>query len=394
MTFEDFKKELMNTIKNSGELKPVFDLLMPALADTSELLDEFVILNQSFSAVERQFNKQLVSLEDYNVNKNRITNGLMAFIRDELTAQDLTLSFGTTATAQNVPPPEKSGQALRSLIQEMGFKKPLNKAALVNCDRHEANDIFCEFFSEKDDTPYQFYFILGNSEQLPHRFGERLIYTIIDEFTDSSETAINFQREDDYIGDVLVNRALIEELPAKFKCELSQQAFKRYCDERFTLGDTTLEDFIAVKSKQLAFEYIAFVFEYDKRVWNAEMLSYFEWLIQTFRQNRTDKPTFLFFFVIKTDSFSEPDKVHSEIEELVNRYAEASLMMPDLVSVSPNDVRTWLKIDAQAKDITKVEAVFSAYLASINRTNVTDPIEMMYLENLQKSIFTASLATH
>jgi Effector-associated domain 11/inactive STAND len=381
MTFEDFKKELMTTIKNSGELKPVFDMLMPALSDTSELLDEFVILNQSFSAVERQFNKQLVSLEDYNVNKNRITNGLMAFIRDELTAQDLTLSFGTTATAHDVPPPENSGQALRTLIQEMGFKKPLNKAALVNCDRHEANDIFCEFFSEKDDTPYQFYFILGNSEQLPHRFGERLIYTIIDEFTDNSETAINFQREDDYIGEVLVNRALIEELPAKLKCELSKQAFKRYCDERFTLGDTTLEDFIAVKSKQLAFEYIAFVFEYDKRVWNAEMLSYFEWLIQTFRQNRTD-------------SFSEPDKVHSEIEELVNRHAEASLMMPDLVSVSPNDVRTWLKIDAQAKDITKVEAVFTTYLASINRTNGADPIEMMYLENLQKSIFTASLVTH
>lgn len=387
MTFEDFKKDLLNTIKTSGELKPVFDKLMPALSDTSELLDEFIILNQSFNAIERQFNKQLVSLEDYNINKNRIVNGLMAFIRDELTAQDLSLSFGVTATAQKTPP-------LSTIIKEMGFKKPLNKAVLVNCDRHEANDIFCEFFSEKDDTPYQFYFILGNSEQLPHRFGERLIYTIIDEFTDNSETAINFQREDDYISEVLVNRAMIEELPAKLKCELSKQAFKRYCDERFTLGDTTLEDFIAVKSKQLAFEYIAFVFEYDKRVWNAEMLSYFEWLIQTFRQNRTDKPTFLFFFIIKTDSFSEPDKVHNGIEELVNRYAEASLMMPDLVSVSPNDVRTWLRIDAQAKDITKVEAVFSAYLASINRTNGADPIEMMYLENLQKNIFTASLAIH
>jgi inactive STAND/Effector-associated domain 11 len=394
MTFEDFKKELLNTIKTSGELKPVFDKLMPALSDTSELLDEFIILNQSFNAVERQFNKQLVSLEDYNVNKNRIVNGLMAFIRDELTAKDLSLVFGTTTTAQDSPTPEKSGQTLSTLIQEMGFKKPLNKAALVNCNRHEANDIFCEFFSEKDDTPYQFYFILGNSEQLPERFGERLIYTIIDEFTDSSETAINFQRGDDYIGDVLVNRALIEELPAKFKCDLSKQAFKRYCDERFTLGDTTLEDFIAVKSKQLAFEYIAFVFEYDKRVWNAEMLGYFEWLIQSFRQNRADKPTFLFFFVIKTDSFTEPEKVHDDIEELVNRHAEAALMMPNLVSVSPNDVRTWLKIDAQAKDITKVEAVFAAYLASINRTNGADPIEMMYLENLQKSIFTASLTTH
>jgi hypothetical protein len=124
------------------------------------------------------------------------------------------------------------------------------------------------------------------------------------------------------------------------------------------------------------------------------MLSYFEWLIEIFRQNRTDKPTFLFFFIVKTDSFSEPDKVHSDIEELVNRHAEAALMMPDLTSVSPNDVRNWLKLDAQVKDITKVESVFSAYLASINRTNATDPIEMMYLENLQKSIFTASLATH
>jgi Effector-associated domain 11/inactive STAND len=387
MTFEDFKKELMNTIKSSGELKPVFDLLMPALSDTSPLLDEFIILNQSFSAIERQFNKQLVSLEDYNVNKNRIVNGLMAFIRDELVAGDINLTATNATNTPELPP-------LSTLIQEMGFKKPLNKAVLVNCNRHEANDIFCNFFCEKDDTPYQFYFVLGNSEQLPNRFGERLIYTIIDEFTENSETAINFQREDDYIGDVLVNRALIEELPAKLKCELSKQAFKRYCDERFMLGDTTLEDFIAVKSKQLAFEYIAFVFEYDKRIWNAEMLSYFEWLIEIFRQNRTDKPTFLFFFIVKTDSFSEPDKVHSDIEELVNRHAEAALMMPDLTSVSPNDVRNWLKLDAQVKDITKVESVFSAYLASINRTNATDPIEMMYLENLQKSIFTASLATH
>jgi hypothetical protein len=387
MNFEDFKKELMNKIKSSGELKAAFDMLMPALSDTSDLLDEFIVLNHSYREFERNQNKGMISHEDYTVGINRIVNGLIAFIRDELTIQDINLPASTAVNAAEMPP-------LSTAIQLMGFKKPLNKAALVNCNRHEANDIFCEFFGEKDGTPYQFYFILGNSEQLPHRFGERLIYTIMDEFTDNSETAINFQRGDDYIGEVLVNRVIIEELPAKFKCDLSKQAFKRYCDDRFSLGETTLEDFIAVKSKQLAFEYIAFVFEYDKRIWNAEMLSYFEWLMQTFKQNRTDKPTFLFFFVIKTDSFSEPNKVHDEVKELVDRYAEASLLMPDLLSVSPNDVRTWLKIDAQAKDITKVETVLSTYLASINRANPTEPIEMMYLENLQKSIFIASLTTH
>jgi Effector-associated domain 11/inactive STAND len=387
MNFEDFKKELMNKIKSSGELKAAFDMLMPALSDTSDLLDEFIVLNHSYREFERNQNKGMISQADYTVGINRIVNGLIAFIRDELTVQDLNLPASTATNSDERPP-------LSTAIQQMGFKKPLNKAALVNCDRYEANDIFCQFFGEKDGTPYQFYFILGNSEQLPHRFGERLIYTIMDEFTDNSETAINFQRGDDYIGEVLVNRVIIEELPAKFKCELSKQAFKRYCDDRFALGETTLEDFIAVKSKQLAFEYIAFVFEYDKRIWNAEMLSYFEWLMQTFKQNRTDKPTFLFFFVIKTDSFSEPDKVHDEVKELVDRYAEASLLMPDLLSVSPNDVRTWLKIDAQAKDITKVDTVLSTYLASINRANPTEPIEMMYLENLQKSIFIASLTTH
>jgi Effector-associated domain 11/inactive STAND len=384
MNFEDFKKELMNKIKSSGELKAAFDMLMPALSDTSDLLDEFIILNQSYITSERQFNKQLMSMEDYNVNKNRIVNGLIAFIRDELTAQDLNLPNSSAANTQQLPP-------LSIAIKEMGFKDSLGTSALVNCDRNEANDIFCDFFGQKDGTPYQFYFILGNSEQLPHRFGERLIYTIMEFFTDNNETAIDVKRGDEYISNVLVNRVVVEELPAKFKCDLSKQAFKRYCDDRFALGETTLEDFIAVKSKQLAFEYIAFVFEYDKRIWNAEMLSYFEWLMQTFKQNRTDKPTFLFFFVIKTDSFSEPTKVHDEVKELVDRYAEASLLMPDLLSVSPNDVRTWLKIDAQAKDITKVETVLLSYLASINRANPTDPIEMMYLENLQKSIFIASL---
>jgi Effector-associated domain 11/inactive STAND len=386
MTFEDFKKDLMNTIKNSGELKPVFDKLMPALSDTSSLLDEFVILNQSYNTIERQFNKQLISMEDYNVNKNRIINGLMAFIQGELTAEHLNLTANSTATTQELSPLSKA-------IQEMGFNEGLGPAALVNCDRYDAHDIFCEFFGEKTSTPYQFYFIIGNSEQLPQRFGERLIYTVVDGVTSNSETAVDYKRSDEVIGNATANRATIEQLPAKLTCEHSQQAFKRYCDERFNLGETTLEDFIAVKSKQLAFKYIAFVFEYKQRLWNTEMLNYFEWLMNSFRQNHTDKPIFLFFFVINTDRMSEPDKVHKEIETLVNHYAEASLMMPDLLSVEPKDVRDWLKLDVQAKNIAKVEAVFSTYLASINRTNTTDPIEMMNLEDLQKSIYVASLAT-
>jgi hypothetical protein len=386
MAFENFKKELMDTIKNSGELKPVFDKLMPVLSDTSSLLDEFVILNQSYSTIERQFNKQLISMEDYNINKNRIVNGLITFIRDELTAEHLNLIEKATSTTQELSP-------LSRAIQEMGFNKGLGPAALVNCDRYDAHDIFCEFFGEKTSTPYQFYFIIGNSEQLPQRFGERLIYTVVDGVTNNSETAVDYKRRDEFIDNVTANRATIEQLPAKLTCEHSKQAFKQYCDERFGLGETSLEDFIAVKSKQLAFKYIAFVFEYKQRLWNTEMLNYFEWLMNSFRQNHTDKPIFLFFFVINTDRMSEPDKVHKEIETLVNRYAEASLMMPDLLSVAPKDVRDWLKLDVEAENISKIEAVFSTYLASINRTNTTDPIEMMHLESLQKSIYAASLAT-
>jgi inactive STAND/Effector-associated domain 11 len=386
MTFEDFKKELMNTIKNSGELKPVFDLLMPNLLDTSDLLDEFIILNQSFNAVERQFIKGLMTRVDYNVEIARIVNSLVIFIRDSLTAKDLTLPTATTSNTEEASPLSKA-------IQEMGFNTGLGPAALVNCDRYDAYDIFCQFFGEKTSTPYQFYFIIGNSEQLPQRFGERLIYTIVDGFTGNNETAVDYRRSDELIGNATANRATIEQLPAKFTCELSKQAFKQYCDERFTLGETSLEDFIAVKSKQLAFKYIAFVFEYKERLWNAEMLNYFEWLMNSFRQNHTDKPTFLFFFVINTDRMREPDKVHKEIETLVNRYAEASLMMPDLQSVDPKDVEVWLKSDVEAKNIAKVKAVFSTYMASIDRTNTADPIEMMLLEDLQKSIYVASLAT-
>jgi Effector-associated domain 11/inactive STAND len=386
MTFEDFKKELMDTIKNSGELKPVFDKLMPALSDTSDLLDEFIILNQSYNAVERQFNKGLISRENHKVEITRIVNSLVIFIRDELKAEHVNLTAHSTATNQELSPLSKA-------IQEMGFNVGLGPAALVNCDRYDAHEIFCQFFGEKTSTPYQFYFIIGNSEQLPQRFGERLIYTIVDGFTNENEVAVDYPRSDERIENVTANRATIEQLPAKFTCELSKQAFKRYCDDRFKLGETSLEEFIAIKSKQLAFKYIAFVFEYKQRLWNTEMLNYFEWLMNSFRQNHTDKPTFLFFFVINTDRMSEPDKVHKEIETLVNHYVEASLMMPDLMSVEPKEVKIWLKSDVEAKNIAKVDAVFSTYMASIERANTTDPIEMMHLEELQKSIYAASLAT-
>jgi Effector-associated domain 11/inactive STAND len=379
MTLDDFKKKLIQILSDDG-LKAAFDMLFAALLTSSQLLDEFITLKGSFSKFERDWNEQTITLEEYKVNTNRITKGLVSFLRDELTEQDLNLTSSNTTELS----------PLSIAIQELGLKKALGPAALVNCDRTEATELFSNFFMKDDATPYQFYFILGDSEQHPDRFGERLIYTIKDLLEGETDKAINFRQSDEDVLGKLVPRATVEELPVnKYKRELSKNAFKTYCDERFTLNGT-LEDFITLKSRQLPYEYIAFTFKYSEEAWNPEIVAYFEWLIETFRQNKTDKPTFLFFFVIETDGIYDPEKVHSDVKALENRYAEASLVMPDLLSVPASDVDIWLKKRIQARNIDKAKSVLTAYFASKKDINPAQPIPMMELRDLQENIYVAS----
>lgn len=259
-------------------------------------------------------------------------------------------------------------EVLLEKIRALSIDQPMGQIHLVNCDRSEVDDSFWDAFDEKENTPFQFYFILGCRRQMPPSFAERLIYEIIQDELDEEMDAMNYLRRPDN------HRLNVEPLELKNNLHRTQKIFLKQLAKRFelTTQEFDIETFTQTGVPKMQEEYVAMVYNLDSIHWKEDFTGdFFQWAIDTFSQVHEDCPHFLFFFVIYLDDFCDQPlnerqrQVVETVQQIVSKNENACSILTGLSPVGKRDIQNW--IDSLGEhNITKIDDVIGTMVSSLS----------------------------
>lgn len=286
------------------------------------------------------------------------------------------------------------GQTLLSQkIEQLNVEEMMGEIYLVNVDREEMKDRFWEEFDERENLPFQFYFVSACPSQMPPSFAERMIYELIIEELDEDLNAIYCERKEKE------NRIKIYDLPIGRKLEYCQKAFKKHFSQRFNFLDTSsFDSFIKTGIPRLEYKYVSLVFEIHERKWKNHFQNYFQWLIDSFCNTNADVPKFLFFFVFYIENLHKEERLRVEqtkiiktLTELAKKNEKATLLTP-LTPVSIQDLKAWL-IEIGERNDTKIADVLDVLVKGLRPEKQKhfkqyQQLDMSDIEILQKIVYT------
>ena len=309
--------DLKNLLKNSiseGRLEDVFDKLRACFPNGSDNNNAVIIQQSTWKEVNNKFNGGLFTLQDLQTEQNTISFKLLRLI-DQIPDMDF----------------EKTISELE--LSEIGT------ISLVNCNRNTSFTSFKSFFRQHKTIPFQFYFIVGCPSQEPDSFAERLIYEVIDDVLVGEDSAIDFVRWKENVAGVEVERVDIPSLPIGMDVDKSQLKFKKDFGkrlQRFNMTDVSLEDFVNEKAAQLPYNYFTFLYQLEADDWESDVTTqYLEWVVETFKKNKANQPTFLFYIVVNMENahIQKQDAVISEIQKILTNHADSCTLIDNLLPV-------------------------------------------------------------
>lgn len=377
MNIEPIRSDLKMAVADS--LEAVFCLFPKYIPAQSAVFNNITLFQSRFSKANEDEMKGLVSREQAEVERTRISTAVLDLI-DKLQADDLA----------------GSGVFLEQMIGELGIEKALSRLYLVNCDREPLDVSFWDTFGQKKEHPFQFHFVIACPTQQPDSFAERLIYEIIEYELDEQSDAIHLEREMRPLLNTEVERIKFNKLELVGNVEISKKNFNKWFAKRFNLGNTSMTDFLKTGASALPYDYIASVFRIVESDWGKPfMKDFLSWIIETFSDTGENVPSFLFFFVVFMDHahINPNETILTAIQELTTRYSNACSILKGLTPVEVNLLRDWfIGINAESKGTeemiqTLVKGMSPEKQALFEKQQTFD---MMDIEDWQKVVYVVS----
>jgi hypothetical protein len=258
-------------------------------------------LNQQLSALNRNINEGIISKADETVEFNRITKRI-SFLLD--TSQNNNIVNGLDKAIQALPIAKDA---------ELGFLQ------MVNCDRRIPMRKFNNIFEEKKQAkhPFQFYFLSACPTEMPHSLASRIAYELNLDASDEGDKPIDYVRESDESESIR-----IQPLPFSDKGEVrSRKLFNSYFQDRFKLSDGQMVSFLETGVPKLLYSHVLTAFLITESQWQDDeggVLSYLQWLVDTFQKAHPDLPTFVFLFVVEIKHLYDASKVKPAQNKVIN----------------------------------------------------------------------------
>jgi len=358
------------------------------LAEESEHLDMVVILSSSLKKIKKASIPGLIEPKEQRRQTAIIEDGLIDLIK-ELKDADLKPDMGD----------------LEKDIKMLGLKN-LSKCALVDCDRRPPLTDFRTAFKRNRKLPYQFYFITGCPTQQPNSFAERIIYDMLDDSLDSDDSPIHYEQEPFVVDNRTIQRVRVTRLPYNDLYDLSdnQCRFRKYFAARlqhFNQVPISLEDMIANPSERLQYRFFTFVFKIDVEEWDwtPELAEYIDWLIETFKSNRSTPPTFQFLFVLDIARAHLKKRPHVEmgIKALLSKHNNEEfspcVRIEKLDPVSVDDLKHWFRKRTNDRFLSQIDKLVSNFTRNLQQQKRWDGnggLDMADIEQFLLDIYKAS----
>jgi len=357
-SLSEFQKYFQTSLGKgmSRELLLGFFLEFKRYIRSSSVLTSIITIESRYNNLFESHRKGTLTYDYFSAKKAGVVESLLSLI-SELNLDDIYLSDKDVILAQALHKlkQRKEGKKnnlgiapertiLREAIKEADFdEEKATRLNLVNCDRKEPNQLYWEGFEKKEKEPFQFYFINGCSSQQPQSLAERVIYELEKEKEEEGdEGAILSELKGDS------QRIKFIEFPLKATLKRSQKALKNYFANRFKIQNKSLEEFIKEEIiKYDSYDYIKTVFISDISQWNRHTAKYLDWMIDKFKDNRTNAPSFIFYIIFHMDDLhlnrSQYKDIIAELEKLAIKHSKTTTLIDNLKTVPVHLVEVWIK---------------------------------------------------
>jgi hypothetical protein len=388
MVLKTLKNKIQNLIAQSETLGALDELLLN-LSDESDFKNNVVIQKSWFVRTKKQFMSSVIAPTEQRIELSRINSVILAILED-LQESDIKQTFDT----------------LTKDIQSLGIKR-LPKIALVNCDRKPPLDEYKAAFKRNRKLPYQFYFITACPTQQPGSFAERVIYEILSEVLDGDEEGIHYERDLFEYEGRSIERVRIASLPYSEYDSLEENKirFRKHFAKRMQHFEDKahfLEEIVAHPTARPSIRFFSFLFkiDLDDWTWNQDLADYLDWLIQTFKTNRSTPPTYKFIFILsmRNAHIEKRPQVEKDLEILLNKHHtdlyQPCVRLDKFDPVKIEYLAQWFSKWTNDHHLPKIEKIvsnFSDKLRMENRFHDADKsIDMADLEELLLAVYAAS----
>lgn len=365
----DLKSQLKSLI-SEGRLDEVFEKLRPCFPNGTENGTAVIVQQAAWKEANNKFNGGLFTLQDLQTAQNTIGYILVRLI-DQIPDTDF-----------------------NKIIADLDLSE-LGTISLVNCNRNNSYNSFKSFFRQHQKLPFQFYFILGCPTQEPDSFAERLVYEVIEEVLVGEDTAIDFIREKEIVEGVEVERVNIPTLPIGMDADKSQLKFKKDFGrrlQRFNMTDVSVEDFVNEKAAQLPYDYFTFIYQLEADSWETDVTpQYLQWIVETFKKNKVQQPTFLFYIVVNMENayIQKREDIVTDMQNILNTHQDSCTLIDGFTPIQGTDISRWVRergerSQAKIDDLVKK---FTNNLALKGKLKSDNTVDMCDVEQLQAKIF-------
>lgn len=328
----DSPKEKIRQLVGEAKLKEALQMFADSIsAGDNVSFSDITQLNSQLSALSESKIKGILSQQEIILAENNISNRLLSLLE--------TWQHGSTATA------------LEKAIYSLPIDKDIDLGLIqmVNCDRKAPISKFKRKFEEKKQTkqPFQFYFLSGCPTEMPHSLASRIAYEIIDAESLELDKSVHYPYEE---GEF--RRIKIQPLPfVGADVAASRKKFKEYVQDRFKLTNTqSFELFIETGIPKLLYSHILTVFRITEDKWEedeGEILSYLQWMIDTFKTAHPDVPTFVFLFVVNMRHLHDETKVNPQQRKILENVEtfcakNETAIFKELVPIRETHLESWL----------------------------------------------------
>jgi hypothetical protein len=354
-----YPKEKIKQLVGEAKLKHALQFFAESLsAGDSVSKNDIIQLSTQLSALTQQVNDGTISKADEIVEINRISKRVLYFVDD-------------WQTANNALTP------LEAAIQKLPIDKDaeLGVLQMVNCDRKKPIRNFKRLFEEKKQAkkPFQFYFLSACPTEMPHSLASRIIYELMADESLELDKSIHYPYEENEFRSIK-----IQPLPFADEGEAaSRKKFKSYFQDRFKLSDTQMTTFLEMGVPKLLYSHILTVFRITEEKWQddeGEVVTYLQWIVDTFQKAHPDLPTFIFLFVVEIKHLHDAAKVKtaqskvvSDLESFCKKNETA--IFRELMPLKDLDLEGWLTNNLGVHNPNDRTPVLTAFNQSRRLTN-------------------------
>jgi hypothetical protein len=373
-------KEKIRQLVNDAKLKEALQVFADALSAEDNVSSyDITQLNGQLSNLSREINEGILAQSDINITRNKIAKSILSLLDS--------WQQGETATI------------LDRIIHSLPVDKDIELGVLqmVNCDRKLPIRKFTRIFGEKKEAkqPFQFYFLSGCPTEMPHSLASRIAYEVIGWESLELDQSVHYPYEE---GEF--RRIKIEPLPLEDAgVAASQKKFREYVQNRFKLtNNQSFETFIEKGLPKLLYSHILTVFRITEDKWEAddgEILSYLQWVVDTFKSAHPDVPTFIFLFVVNLKNLHDETKVKKQQKKVVEKIEafcdkNETAIFKEIVPINDTHLESWLTnlgVD-NPNDANKLIKALNQSLSPSDRLMIEDEphYHMKDVEPIQEKI--------